>query len=480
MTAKFLTIAGTASNVGKTLLSASLCEIGRRIGLNIIPFKAQNMCGETVTQSNGAEVSAAQWFQAGDRPPSAHINPILVKPSNQSCSLFLRGTLTCEDFVYPGPSRHRSRLKALVLESALELSRRYDVILIEGAGALAETNLAPFDLANAWLSRALSSEIVLISDLDRGGALSAIAGTRSLMSAADATMVIGFVLNRFVGRVNLLKPAVNSLEWATSWPCFGVLPRLSDSFRLPWEDALNKPTNAVPTAAVIVVDLPLEDSGGELTVLALEAKWTLTYAKVPPMAVPPNLKLIIIPNCPPTSEAFGIIRMWFPFLTTVQRLGISIIAFGFGFHALSSASSVETFGRGLSLFNVETLLSRRPSPTISCKCPLARREMLICGLAVAVCHKIGRHSNVLLHSAEAVWGISADNSFGIGLTGSMLNDGFRRLILTRTNLVSSIIQFRSAIHTSLERVAAEVAPYLDVKLFSRLSGRAATIRQTFS
>ncbi|MFP3018813.1 MAG: nucleotide-binding protein [Candidatus Hodgkinia cicadicola] len=480
MKAKFLTIAGTASNVGKTLFTAILCEIGRQAGLNVIPFKAQNMCGETVTHLTGAEVSAAQWYQAGDQPPNVHINPILVKPSVQSCCLFSRGSLTCEDFVYPGPARHRSRVKALVLESALELSHHYDVILIEGAGALTETNLAPFDLANVWLAKALSSEIVLIADLERGGALSAIAGTRSLMSAADAAMVIGFVLNRFVGRVNLLKPAVDSLEWVTSWPCFGVLPKLSDSFRLPWEDALSKPTNNVQTSPVIVVNLPFEDSGGELTTLAMEAKWTLAYAKVPPMSVPANLKLVIIPNCPPSSEAFDIIRMWFPFLMAVRRLEIAIMAFGFAFHALSSASEVATFGRGLSLFAVKTSLSRRPSLAISCGCPLARRDMLICGSTVTFCHKIGPGSNVLLHSANEVWGVTADNSFGIGLTGSLLNDGFRRLLLARFNLASSIIHYRSAIRASLARATAEVAPYLDSKLLSRLSGGTAPMRRPLS
>lgn len=92
------------------------------------------------------------------------------------------------------------------------------------------------------------------------------------MSAEDAPLVIGFVLNRFIGRANLLKTAVSSLERTTSWPCFGILPKLSDSFHLPWEDALSKPTTSANPAAVIVIDLPLEDSGGELTTLALEAK----------------------------------------------------------------------------------------------------------------------------------------------------------------------------------------------------------------
>lgn len=163
-------------------------------------------------------------------------------------------------------------MKAFVLESALELSRRYDVVLIEGAGALAEANLTPFDLTNVWLAKALSSEIVLMSDLERGGALSSIVGTRSLMSAEDAALVVGFVLNRFVGRAALLRPAISSLERATSWPCFGVLPKLSDSFRNPWEDALSKPLSAVHSAAVMVVNLPSEDSGGEIAALALETK----------------------------------------------------------------------------------------------------------------------------------------------------------------------------------------------------------------
>ncbi|MGP1926452.1 MAG: hypothetical protein ACTS68_02035 [Candidatus Hodgkinia cicadicola] len=91
MKAKFLTIAGTASNVTKTSFIAILCEIGRQAGLNVIPFEAQNMHGETVTHLTGAEVSAAQWYQAGDRPPNVYINPILVKPSVQSCYFSCEG-----------------------------------------------------------------------------------------------------------------------------------------------------------------------------------------------------------------------------------------------------------------------------------------------------------------------------------------------------------------------------------------------------
>ncbi|MGP1925334.1 MAG: hypothetical protein ACTS6A_01100 [Candidatus Hodgkinia cicadicola] len=160
----------------------------------------------------------------------------------------------------------------------------------------------------------------------------------------------------------------------------------------------------------------------------------------------------------------------------VRRLEIAIMAFGFAFHAFSSTSEVATFGGGLSLFAVKTSLSRRPSLAISCGCPLTRRDMLICGSTVTFCHKIGPGSNVLLHSANEVWGATADNSFGIGLTDSLLNDGSRRLLLARFNLASSIIHYRSAIRASLARATAEW-PYFGSKLLSRLSGETAPMRR---
>ncbi|MGP1923264.1 MAG: hypothetical protein ACTS6H_02235, partial [Candidatus Hodgkinia cicadicola] len=106
----------------------------------------------------------------------------------------------------------------------------------------------------------------------------------------------------------------------------------------------------------------------------------------------------------------------------VRRLEIAIMAFGFAFHAFSSTSEVATFGGGLSLFAVKTSLSRRPSLAISCGCPLTRRDMLICGSTVTFCHKIGPGSNVLLHSANEVWGASGRQ---------FLRNRFNRFIVKR-------------------------------------------------
>ncbi|MGP1905990.1 MAG: hypothetical protein ACTS46_01150 [Candidatus Hodgkinia cicadicola] len=163
------------------------------------------------------------------------------------------------------------------------------------------------------------------------------------------------------------------------------------------------------TWPVIVVNLPFEDSGGELTTLAMKAKWTLAYAKVPPMAVPANLRLVIflIAHLP---TSFGC-DFRFNGRKTARN---SYYGLRLRFPCLSSTSEVATFGGGLSLFAVKPSLSRHPSLAISCGCPLARRDMLICGSPATFCHKIGPGSNVLLHSANEVWGVTADNPFRTG------------------------------------------------------------------
>ncbi|MFP3037718.1 MAG: AAA family ATPase [Candidatus Hodgkinia cicadicola] len=468
--AKFLMIAGTASNVGKTLLSACLCEAGRRCGMNIAPFKAQNMSGSTVAQLNGAEVSTAQWFQTGGQTISVHMNPILVKPSARDSSLLVRGDLECDNFMYPGSPRHRNRLKALVLESAEELALRHDLVIIEGAGALAETNLSPFDLSNIWLARALSSKIVLVSDLEHGGALSSVVGTHCLMSEADAAMVVGFMLNRFVGRIGLLKPAISSLERATSWPCLGIVPKLNGSFRFPWEDALCKPIHDVHTSAVLVVDLPFETSGAELSAFALEPTWSLTYAKVPPLVITRQLKLVIVPDCAPSVEAFGVLRMWLPFLMRAKTRGVAVLALGFAFHALSATPRVIANAKGLCLFNVETVMLRSGRPLANCKCTLMGPLTMINGQASVMCRKVGHPSNVLLRSANGIWGTFEGSTFGIGLVSSLLNDDFRRQLMKRSGLVSSITDCQSAIRNALRLAADEVINHFDDRLLSQLIG----------
>lgn len=212
-------VLGASSNAGKTLVCASLCCAAHNMRVNAMPFKAQNMCGSTIATCDGLEVSIAQWLQAAGCGVEASVlmNPVVVKPARCGASrLLVSGEVASESFVYPGSRRLRARLRLQVLASALKLSRQCELVIVEGAGAASEVNLSAFDLSNMWLASALRCDVVLVVDVERGGALAAVAGARQLLTETQSSMVIGFVLNRFVGKLSLLMPGVRALEALTS------------------------------------------------------------------------------------------------------------------------------------------------------------------------------------------------------------------------------------------------------------------------
>lgn len=231
---------GTASNVGKSILVTALCRILYQDGCRVAPFKAQNMTQNSFITETGHEMGQAQALQARAArvKPQVEMNPILLKPAGDASSRVivlgrpLERAMSAQDY-------HQGKNITLLTEikKALEcLEREYEFIIIEGAGSPAEVNLKERDLANMRTARLAEAPVLLVADIDRGGALAAIVGTLELLDPEERDIVQGIIINKFRGDLSLLQPALDFLEEKTGKPVLGVIPYLN--MRLPEEDSL--------------------------------------------------------------------------------------------------------------------------------------------------------------------------------------------------------------------------------------------------
>ena len=222
---------GTSSHVGKSILVTALCRIFYQDGRQVVPFKAQNMALNSYVTRDGREMGRAQVAQAeaAGLEPVVEMNPVLLKPTGNSCSQVVLmgkpvGNMSAREY-------HKGYSVKLFEEvkAALKiLQEEYDTIVIEGAGSPAEVNLHDNDIVNMRVARYLKAPVLLIADIDRGGALASLVGTLELLTEEERDLVKGLIINKFRGDVSLLQPAVDFLEEKTGKPVLGVVPHIEN------------------------------------------------------------------------------------------------------------------------------------------------------------------------------------------------------------------------------------------------------------
>jgi len=237
---KSLMIQGTSSGSGKTTLVTSLCRIFSDKGFSVAPFKSQNMSNYAY-KTNDFEISRAQAIQAiaARCEITPDLNPILLKPLGHYYSdVYLNGKL----FKKMHASEYYKKFvttKGLTIatKSFKHLQKNHDLIILEGAGSPAEINLQKFDIANMRMAEISNSSVLLISDIDRGGSFASIIGTMALLEKKYQKLVKGFVINKFRGDINILKPGFKKIKEITNRPVIGTIPMIN--LDLPEEDSLN-------------------------------------------------------------------------------------------------------------------------------------------------------------------------------------------------------------------------------------------------
>src|SRR5271170_1312475 len=240
MPARALMFQGTGSDVGKSLIVAGLARAFARRGLKVLPFKPQNMSNNAAVTADGGEIGRAQALQAraAKAAPSVHMNPVLLKPQSEiGAQIVVQGKVfgSAKAAAYQHVKRD---LMPFVLDSYERLRSVADLVLVEGAGSAAEVNLRINDIANMGFARAAEVPVVLIGDIDRGGVIASLVGTKAVIDAADAALIRGFIVNKFRGDPALFADAMTFIADKTGWDPLGLVPFFPDARLLPAEDAL--------------------------------------------------------------------------------------------------------------------------------------------------------------------------------------------------------------------------------------------------
>ena len=223
---KSIMFQGTASNVGKSLLTAGFCRIFKQDGLRVSPFKSQNMALNSFITEEGLEMGRAQVFQAeaAGIKPSAKMNPILLKPtSDQGSQVIVNGkvygNMTVREYQELIP-----QLAEMIKAHYETLSSEYEVVVIEGAGSPAEINLRDKGIVNMGMAEIADSPVILIGDIDKGGVFASILGTLMLLREEERARVKGVIINKFRGDYSILEPGIKMLEDLIKIPVLGVVP----------------------------------------------------------------------------------------------------------------------------------------------------------------------------------------------------------------------------------------------------------------
>ena len=287
-----LMIQGACSDAGKSLITAAICRLLARRGLRVAPFKAQNMALNSFVTLKGEEMGRAQALQAlaCGLEPDVRMNPVLLKPTSDQGSQVIVlgrpvGMMRVQQYLAYKPKAWQAVRRAWA-----ELAEGRDVMLLEGAGSPAEINLRRHDIVNMRMAAHAGAAVLLVADIDRGGAFAALAGTMSLLGRADRKRVAGFALNRFRGDASLLEPALAAISRRTRRPFFGVIPMIPD-LRLPEEDSVSFKLGRSPGIAESHGDRPTDKPPEQLDVALIDLPHISNITDLDALRAEPGLRL---------------------------------------------------------------------------------------------------------------------------------------------------------------------------------------------
>jgi adenosylcobyric acid synthase len=298
--ARALMFQGTGSDVGKSLIVAGLARAYANRGLIVRPFKPQNMSNNAAVTADGGEIGRAQALQARAArvATSVHMNPVLLKPQSEvGAQVVVQGKV-----VGNSNARDYQRIKASLMPAVLEsfgrLKAEADLVLVEGAGSASETNLRANDIANMGFARAADIPVVLIGDIDRGGVIASLVGTKHVVAPEDAALIHGFIVNRFRGDPALFADGMTEIARLTGWEAFGLVPFFDAARQLPAEDALGLTGKSAPKAGggrvrIAVPILPHVSNFDDLDPLEAEADVDLIRVW-PGTALPGDADLVLL------------------------------------------------------------------------------------------------------------------------------------------------------------------------------------------
>ena len=481
MPARSLMFQGTASDAGKSLVTAGLCRLLARRGHAVRPFKPQNMSNNAAVTPDGGEIGRAQALQARacGVAPSVDMNPVLLKPQSDVGAQVVvhgrvRGNYDARSF-----QDVKQELMPAVLESFGRLRAVADFVLVEGAGSAAEVNLRARDIANMGFAAAAGVPVVLVADIDRGGVIANLVGTWELLPAGERRLLRGYLINRFRGDAGLFAEGLRAITARTELPSFGIIPYLAAALRLPQEDAFsldNRP--AAPGGGdfrIAVPRLPHIANFDDFDPLMTEPAVKLDMV-APGRPLPGDARLIILPGSKATVADLRALKRegWDIDLLAHRRRGGAILGICAGYqmlgrtvadpHGIEGPPGEET---GLGLLDHDTVLT--PDKTLrqiagvakTFDAPFAGYEMHV---GETTAHGASRPFLAPDGDGHDPGSVSADGQvMGCYVHGLLAGDAFRREFLRALGVAGAFgPAYEAAVDEALNAVADAFEEHIDI------------------
>jgi len=468
---------GTGSDVGKSIVTAGLCRVAARRGISVAPFKPQNMSNNAAVCPGGGEIGRAQALQAQacGLDPHTDMNPVLLKPqSDMTSQIVLQGevfgTMQAEAFL-----EGRDRLMGSVKESFRRLASQHELVLVEGAGSPAETNLRSRDIANMGFARELNVPVCLIGDIEKGGVIASVVGTKAVLAAEDAAMIRGVLINKFRGDISLFDDGLRQIEEDTGWPSFGVIPWIHEARYLPAEDAVphdERPGTQSRKLRIVAPMLSRMANFDDADPLRMEPGVSFEWVK-PGDPIPRDADVVVLFGTKSTHGDLEFMKDqgWHHDIIAHARAGGRVLGICGGFQMLGRRVIDETGvdgprgeAEGLGLLDVETHMGAAKSVAITD----ARCEQSGVRLSGYEIHAGETTGEALTLSMFRVGGKvegarSADGRVeGTHLHGIFSCDVFRAQWLARAGATTSDLQYQSAVDAALDDVAGALEASVDV------------------
>ena len=473
---------GTGSDVGKSTVVAGLCRLAKRRGLSVAPFKPQNMSNNAAACPDGGEIGRAQALQARAAGLSSRVdfNPVLLKPqSDKTAQVVVHGraldTVSASYYM----NEQRQQLMTAVTDSFTRLADQYDLILVEGAGSAAEVNLRERDIANMGFAQQINAPVCLIGDIDRGGVIAAVVGTKTVVSASDAALISSFIINRFRGDPSLFTDGVTAIEQMSGWPCRGVIPWLPAALKLPQEDAVvleqtrNQQSGKQERIRLAVPMLSRIANFDDMDPLKLEPHVELGFV-APGNPIPQDVDAIILPGTKSTMGDLAFIREqgWDHDIIAFARAGGRVTGVCGGYQLLGrwihdphGTDGEPGSAKGLGLLDVETHMHReKQTREVDGLC--VRSQSRISGYEIHVGRTQGPDTHrPMTRLTDNPDGAISHNGMieGTYLHGLFTNDQFRAWWLNsiRTGSAGSL-SYDATVEQELDALADGLETSLDV------------------
>ncbi len=478
---------GTGSDVGKSLLVAGFCRAFARRGLRVKPFKPQNMSNNAAVTEDGGEIGRAQALQARAcyASPSLDMNPVLLKPQSDVGSQIIVqgkffGTAGARDYQALKP-----QLAGFVADSYAKLREKADLVLVEGAGSPAEINLRQGDIANMGFARAHGVPVVLIGDIDRGGVIAQIVGTKNVLDPLDAAMVRGFLVNKFRGDASLFSQGMAMIAEKTGWPALGLIPFFPQAARLPAEDAMalaqRRERDSSGGGKIIAAPmLPHISNFDDFDPLKLEPDVRLEMVR--PGEPLPVCDLIVLPGTKTTNADLAFFRAqgWDIDLRAHVRRGGKVLGICGGYQMLgknvADPLGMEGFFgsvEGLGLLDVETTLAG-DKILLACTGVSQPEGAAFSGyeMHVGVTRGADCERNFLTFADGRTDGaISSDGNIrGCYLHGLFGHESFRAALLRWIGAEAADFAYEAEVERVLDALADHLAGNVDLDALLKLAG----------